>query len=66
MLFKVIRMEASKRPCLTSFFTQCVAGPALVKNFLLILAGVDIQLFQATIGLILILAVISNTYLSKQ
>ena len=32
----------------------------------LILAGVDIQLFQATIGLILILAVISNTYLSKQ
>ena len=32
----------------------------------LILSGVDIQLFQATIGLILILAVISNTYLSKQ
>ena len=32
----------------------------------LILAGVDIQLFQATIGFILILAVISNTYLSKQ
>ncbi|MGB1252939.1 MAG: ABC transporter permease [Candidatus Promineifilaceae bacterium] len=32
----------------------------------LILGGVDIQLFQATIGLILILAVISNTYLSKQ
>ncbi len=32
----------------------------------LILNGVDIQLFQATIGLILILAVISNTYLSKQ
>lgn len=32
----------------------------------LILQGVDIQLFQATIGLILILAVISNTYLSKQ
>ena len=32
----------------------------------LILAGVDIQLFQATIGLILILAVISNTSLSQQ
>ena len=32
----------------------------------LILAGVDVQLFQATIGLILILAVISNTYLSRQ
>ena len=31
----------------------------------LILAGVDIQLFQATIGLILIVAVISNTWLSK-
>ena len=31
----------------------------------LILAGVDIQLFQATIGFILIVAVISNTYLSK-
>ena len=40
-LFKVITKEASKRPCLTSFCTQCVAGPALVKNFLLILAGVD-------------------------
>ena len=32
----------------------------------LILVGVDVQLFQATIGLILILAVISNTYLSRQ
>ncbi len=32
----------------------------------LILIGVDVQLFQATIGFILILAVISNTYLSKQ
>ena len=32
----------------------------------LILLGVDVQLFQATIGLILILAVISNTYLSRQ
>lgn len=32
----------------------------------LILLGVDIQLFQATIGFILILAVISNTYLSKK
>lgn len=32
----------------------------------LILIGVDIQLFQATIGLILILAVISNIYLSRQ
>lgn len=32
----------------------------------LILSGVDIQLFQATIGLILILSVVSNTYLSKQ
>ena len=31
----------------------------------LILAGVDIQLFQATIGFILITAVISNTWLSK-
>ncbi len=31
----------------------------------LILAGVDIQLFQATIGLILIVAVISNTWLSR-
>ncbi|MEM7116617.1 MAG: ABC transporter permease [Chloroflexota bacterium] len=31
----------------------------------LILAGVDIQLFQATIGFILIVAVLSNTYLSK-
>lgn len=32
----------------------------------LILIGVDVQLFQATIGLILILAVISSTYLSQQ
>ena len=32
----------------------------------LILVGVDVQLFQATIGLILILAVISNTNLSRQ
>ena len=32
----------------------------------LILVGVDVQLFQATMGLILILAVISNTYLSRQ
>lgn len=32
----------------------------------LILVGVDVQLFQATIGFILILAVISNTYLSQQ
>ncbi len=32
----------------------------------LILIGVDVQLFQATIGLILILAVISNVYLSRQ
>lgn len=32
----------------------------------LILAGVDIQLFQPTVGLILIVAVISNIYLSKQ
>ncbi len=32
----------------------------------LILVGVDVQLFQATIGLILIFAVISNTYLSRQ
>ena len=32
----------------------------------LILIGVDVQLFQATTGFILILAVISNTYLSKQ
>jgi simple sugar transport system permease protein len=32
----------------------------------LILIGVDVQLFQATIGLILILAVISSTYLSRQ
>ncbi len=32
----------------------------------LILIGVDVQLFQATIGLILILAVISNIYLSRQ
>ncbi len=32
----------------------------------LILAGVDIQLFQATVGLILIVSVISNTWLSKQ
>jgi simple sugar transport system permease protein len=32
----------------------------------LILIGVDVQLFQATIGLILILAVISNNYLSRQ
>lgn len=32
----------------------------------LILSKVDIQLFQATIGLILILAVVSNTYLSRQ
>lgn len=32
----------------------------------LILAGVNIQLFQATVGLILILSVISNTYLSRQ
>jgi simple sugar transport system permease protein len=31
----------------------------------LILAGVNIQLFQATVGLILIVAVISNTWLSK-
>lgn len=31
----------------------------------LILAGVDIQLFQATVGLILIVAVISNTWLSR-
>ncbi|MEW5959491.1 MAG: ABC transporter permease [Chloroflexota bacterium] len=31
----------------------------------LILIGVDVQLFQATIGLILILAVIVSTYLSK-
>ncbi len=31
----------------------------------LILAGVDIQLFQATVGLILITAVISNTWLSR-
>ena len=31
----------------------------------LILAGVDIQLFQATIGFILIVAVISNTWLSR-
>ena len=32
----------------------------------LILIGVDVQLFQATIGFILILSVISSTYLSKQ
>ncbi|MBV7330728.1 ABC transporter permease [Chloroflexi bacterium TSY] len=32
----------------------------------LILVGVDVQLFQATLGLILIFAVISNTYLSRQ
>jgi hypothetical protein len=32
----------------------------------LILIGVDVQLFQATIGLILMLAVISNIYLSRQ
>lgn len=32
----------------------------------LILDGVDIQYFQITVGLILILAVISNTYLSRQ
>jgi simple sugar transport system permease protein len=31
----------------------------------LILIGVDVQLFQATIGLILILAVIVSTYLSR-
>ena len=31
----------------------------------LILIGVDVQLFQATIGLILILAVVVSTYLSK-
>lgn len=31
----------------------------------LILAGVNIQLFQATVGLILIVAVISNTWLSR-
>ncbi|MEM7799806.1 MAG: ABC transporter permease [Chloroflexota bacterium] len=31
----------------------------------LILAGVSIQLFQATVGLILIVAVISNTWLSR-
>ena len=32
----------------------------------LILVGVDVQLFQAALGLILVLAVISNTYLSRQ
>ncbi|MGB0386528.1 MAG: ABC transporter permease [Ardenticatenaceae bacterium] len=32
----------------------------------LILIGVNIQLFQATLGVILILAVISNNYLSRQ
>ena len=32
----------------------------------LILIGVPVQLFQATLGLILILAVISNTYLSRR
>ena len=32
----------------------------------LILIGVDVQLFQAMIGFILIIAVISNTYLSRQ
>ena len=32
----------------------------------LILAGVDIQLFQATVGLILIVAVLSNTWLSSK
>ncbi|MEM7343165.1 MAG: ABC transporter permease [Chloroflexota bacterium] len=32
----------------------------------LILVGVDVQLFQATIGFILILAVISSTYLSNK
>ncbi len=32
----------------------------------LILVGLDVQLFQATLGVILILAVISNTYLSRQ
>lgn len=32
----------------------------------LILIGIDVQLFQATIGFILILAVISNTYLSRK
>jgi simple sugar transport system permease protein len=31
----------------------------------LILIGVDVQLFQATIGLILILAVVTSTYLSR-
>ena len=31
----------------------------------LILIGVDVQLFQATIGFIFILAVIVSTYLSK-
>jgi len=32
----------------------------------LILIGVDVQLFQATIGLILLLSVINNIYLSRQ
>ena len=32
----------------------------------LILIGVDVQLFQPTIGLILLLAVISNVYMSRQ
>ena len=32
----------------------------------LILIGVPVQLFQATLGLILILAVVSNTFLSRR
>ena len=44
-LYKVIEEEGEKKPCLTAFFMQWIAAPALVINLMLTLAGINFWVY---------------------